>query len=137
MPTALSDPAEIRSARQLREILAALTTDGQPTRMTLTGADGMDHDLTLEPALADALLDMLRVASAGRGFHLIPVERDLTTQQAADLLGMSRPHVVKLLEDGEIPFTLTGRHRRIRAGDLFAYKARREAQRLGLETDED
>lgn len=67
--------------------------------------------------------------SSGRGFRMIPVEAELTTQQAADLLNVSRPYLVKLVEGGNIPFTKTGRHRRIRADDLFSFRDRRDATR--------
>ena len=85
--------------------------------------------MTLAPALAASLLEVLRLVSSGRGFRMIPVGSELTTQQAADLLNVSRPFLVKLLEAGDIPFTKTGRHRRVRADDLFAYKEQRDAAR--------
>lgn len=81
------------------------------------------------PALAASMLSVLRLVSSGRGFRMIPVESELTTQQAADLLNVSRSYLVKLLEEGEIPFTKKRRHRRIRAEDLFAYKKKRDAIR--------
>lgn len=55
-------------------------------------------------------------------------QRELTSQQAADRLNVSRPHLVKMLEEGALPFTKTGRHRRIRFSDLIAFKQRRDEE---------
>ena len=99
--------------------------------MTLSLAleGGEVHNLTLAPSLAASLLEVLRLVSSGRGFRMIPVGSELTTQQSADLLNVSRPFLVKLLEAGDIPFTKTGRHRRVRADDFLAYKEKRDAAR--------
>lgn len=59
----------------------------------------------------------------------MPSNKYLTTQEAADILNVSRPYVVKLLEQGDIPYVKAGAHRRIRFDDLMAYKARRDATR--------
>lgn len=60
---------------------------------------------------------------------VVPIQRNLTTQRAADLLNVSRPHLIKLLKAGDIAFTTVGRHHRIKAEDLFAYKVAREKAR--------
>ena len=122
----LPDEAEVKSAEQLRKIVASLIKDGEPTNLALALEDGTVEKAMLAPALAASLLEMLRLVSSGRAFHMTPVESELTTQQAADLLNVSRPFLVKLLEQGIIPFSKVGRHRRIRAEDLFVYKKKRD-----------
>lgn len=125
----LPDEIEIRHAEQLRRTFASQIREGEPTELSLMLEGGELTTVTLTPRMAASLLEMLRLVSSGRGFRVVPVEAELTTQQAADLLNVSRPHLVKLLDGNEIPFTKTGRHRRVRANDLFAYKERRDATR--------
>lgn len=125
----LPTKVEIQNAEQLRSIIAAQVKEGEPVNLSLAFNDGETRAITLMPSLTDTLLDILRLISSGRGFRMMPVEAELTTQEAADLLNVSRPYLIKVLENGDIPFVKVGRHRRIRAEDLFAYKAQRDQDR--------
>ncbi len=93
----------------------------------LVGPDGR-HIPVPEP-----LFIVLRQAAAmmirGERITLAPVTKDISTQEAADLLSVSRPHLVKLLDSGEIPFTKIGRNRRVRFGDVNDFRKRRDAAR--------
>lgn len=66
--------------------------------------------------------DILEAMSQGKPFSLVPFATEVTTQKAAEMLGCSRPHFVKLLEDGEINFTKVGKHRRVKFEDVMEYK---------------
>jgi excisionase family DNA binding protein len=68
------------------------------------------------------LSKILQVTAQGKPISIIPQEMEVTTQSAAELLGCSRPHLIKLLETGVIPYTLVGRHRRVKFEDLQKYK---------------
>jgi len=67
--------------------------------------------------------DILKAMSAGKPFSIVPVATEVTTQKAAEILGCSRPHLVKLLEEGNIEFTKIGKHRRVRLEDVLSYKS--------------
>lgn len=68
------------------------------------------------------LAKILKATSQGQPISVVPIATEMTTQAAAELLGCSRPHIVKLLEEGKIPFTLVGRHRRVKFEDVMNYK---------------
>lgn len=77
----------------------------------------------------DLLLSILENLEAGKAVSIVPEHQQLTTQRAANLLGVSRPFLVGLLENGEIPFHMVGSHRRIYLKDLLSYKHRRDNAR--------
>lgn len=128
----LPDQIEVKEAEQLRKIVASQLTENETATLSLAIDQGKIETVTLSPALAQSLLGFLRLVSSGRGFRMIPLNQELTTQQAADILNVSRPHLIKLLENGSLPFTKTGAHRRVRAEDLFAYKKERDDGRARI-----
>lgn len=78
------------------------------------------------------LARILKATSQGQPISIVPLATEMTTQSAAEALGCSRPHVIKLLESGAIPFTKVGRHRRIKFEDIMAYKSKMKAERRDL-----
>ena len=86
------------------------------------------------PAIAiELLLEVLRQTSQGKAVSIAPVAQEITTQKAADILGISRPTLNKLLEEGKIPFTRPSRHRRLLLRDVLKYREEvRQARRKAL-----
>src|SRR5690348_4821210 len=94
----------------------------QPSR--LVTPDG--RTLTLPEPVDRALRAVIAVLAAGDGVAIAPLQQQFTTNQAARLLHVSRPYLIKLLERGEIPYSRTGSHRRVRLADVLAYKERHD-----------
>ncbi len=117
------DLEELREfARRLDE---AITSDGEGAR--LVGLDGQEIEM---PQSAFRALKLVADGmAAGLALSLIPYGKELTTQEAADLLHVSRPHLVKLLEEGRIPYHRVGTHRRVRLDDVLAFAAERTEHR--------
>ncbi|MDO4900562.1 helix-turn-helix domain-containing protein [Actinomyces sp.] len=97
----------------------------------LVGPDGQTVGLPAE--VHRVLMDVVRAMSQGRAITVAPVDQVLTTQEAADFLGISRPTLVKLLESGRIPYErpAAGRHRRVRLADIVAYQQQSAQERSG------
>lgn len=93
----------------------------------LVGPDGALVDLPSE--VYRVLIDVVEAMHAGRAITVAPQSTWLTTMEAANLLGISRPTLVKLLETGAIAFEQPGRHRRVRLADVLAYRDRRRDER--------
>ena len=118
-PVALPEPEE----GQIRELNRLLQL-GSPA---LVGADGERQELP--DSVFRLLKDIARNMQLGRAVVLVAENQQLTTQRAADLLGVSRPHLIKLLEAGDLLYHKACSHRRIYLKDLAAYQRRRDAER--------
>lgn len=79
--------------------------------------------------VSQALVEVIKTLSKGDSLTLIPMNKELTTQQASDILNVSRPYFIKLLENGEIPYRKTGTHRKIMMQDLMDYREKRNKNR--------
>lgn len=113
--------------KEIERLLAAASSEGA----RLVTSDGVSAPLP-EPLLR-ALREASRYLAHDEAISIVSIEKELTTQQAADLLHVSRPYLIQLLENGEIPFIKVGTHRRIALSHLLDYKRQREAiQREGL-----
>jgi excisionase family DNA binding protein len=116
---------EIESAAEAATALAqAKARDGA---LVIGGEDG--QQIRMAPAISDLLVDLLSHVARGDMVTLVPTGAMLTTQQAADMLNVSRPYLSSLLKEGKIPFIPIGSHRRVKFVDLMAYKERRDAAR--------
>ncbi|MEL6877493.1 MAG: helix-turn-helix domain-containing protein [Pseudomonadota bacterium] len=117
---------ERQAANQLRKIISAHSNGDAQLRLL---ENGNTVEIALTPAMSTLLLELLRHIGKGDAVTLVPISEMLTTQQAADILNVSRPHLIKLLEQEDIPHHMVGRHRRIKAEDIFKYKRSRDCQR--------
>ena len=127
--------AEIVLAREARRALSQLSGHDRAVHVeAVEGEGGHQETFVLPAAVVRLLLDVLGQMAAGHAVTVVPIHAELTTQQAAEVLGVSRPFLVGLLEQGKLPFHKVGTHRRVRHGELLAYKCREhEARRQALD----
>lgn len=123
----IPDRTDIDQARAAMEALAKL--DPRPAEIAIEDAGHRMHAV-LPVAAVRLLQELLREMAQGHAISLVPTHAELTTQQAADAINVSRPFLVKLLETGQLPFRKVGTHRRVRYDDLMRYKHAIDAQRL-------
>lgn len=126
---ALPRDREVQAARESQRALAAyLETQKETQEIQILGADNAVHPTLMPTSALRLLLTILTELGEGNAVSVVPIHAELTTQEAADMLNVSRPHLVKLLEDKILPFHRTGKHRRIKFADLLAYKAKRDGE---------
>jgi len=109
-------------AREASRMLAPYVEHLESLRFQVGEEKKVTQKLLLPATAIRLLLDLLTEMAAGNAITLIPVHAQLTTQQAADVLNVSRPFLVSLLEQGKIPHVKVGTHRRILFEDLMRYK---------------
>jgi len=115
-------------ARESSRVLSMYARRSEPLEVELH--DNEHHETIALPASAvRLLLDVLTQMAEGNAVTLMPMHAELTTQQAADLLNVSRPYLVKLLDAAEIGHRKVGTHRRVLLRDLMAYKQKVDANR--------
>jgi excisionase family DNA binding protein len=127
-PTAADAKIAKESSRTLTRLLSGRT---KPNLRLRIQPDSEPEETVEVPLSAFRLLaDILTEMARGNAVTLIPVHAELTTQEAADLLNVSRPFLIDLIEKGQIPHRKVGTHRRIQFQDIMAYKQKIDAERL-------
>jgi len=126
LPTAEAVALARESSRTLS---AYLQTRAETQKIEIFDDKGAAHALRVPVSALRLLVDILTETGEGNAVSIIPIHAELTTQDAADVLNVSRPFLVQLLERGEIPFHKIGTHRRVRYQDVIAYKQRIDADR--------
>jgi excisionase family DNA binding protein len=127
MGTRASDPISLPAAEsdQIKALHGLLQKEG---KARLVGKGG-EPAIELPDAVFDLLMKIVDGLQQGKAISIVPVTQDRTTQQAAEMLGVSRPFFVKLLEANQLPYHLAGTHRRVYLQDLLVYKQGRDEQR--------
>jgi excisionase family DNA binding protein len=109
---------------------AVLAQRRQPAECKLVGPSG--ETIPIPESVFYILERVAEVMARGDSITIVPVGKELTTQQAADILNVSRQYLVRLLDEGRIPYGKTGKHRRLRIEDVLAFKEQRDEQRRAM-----
>ena len=121
-------PQDAAMARMSGQVLSPFVQRKGPLTLKVREA-GKEQPLELPSGAVVLLMEILEAMAAGRGLTLIPENAELTSVQAADVLNVSRPFLIKLLEDNVLPHRKVGKHRRVRMEDVMAYKAKIDRDR--------
>lgn len=126
-PTKAEQKTAMESYDALASTLKEIRSDNPEVEIEETGAR-----IKIPRKALELLAKILEETAQGRPVSIVPIATEITTQAAAEMLGCSRPHLVKLLEKGEINFTKVGKHRRIKYSDVLGYKQKRKTEQRKL-----
>lgn len=129
MTPVAAPPEQQAQVAALAKALDGMThqTPKDAPKCRLVGPEG--ESIVLPESVFFVLERVAEVMARGDSITVVPVGREVTTQQAADLLNVSRQYLVRLLDEGRIPFRKTGKHRRLRVEDVLSFKATRDKDR--------
>lgn len=113
-----------------RELAAYVETQAATQQVAITSKDGTAHQVEVPVSALRLLVDILTELGEGNTVKLIPVHAEMTTQEGADLMNMSRPTFIKLLDEGKIPFHRVGNRRKVKYMDVLEYKQELDRKRL-------
>lgn len=132
----LPEPSDDEVAQTALRALADVSADAGPVRLQI----GDGGEIIIPRSALAGLTQILATFAQGDGVTVLPTQAELTTQQAADALRVSRPYLIGLLDAGKIDYRTVGTHRRVRASSLIAYmradadRRRAAADKLSAET---
>lgn len=130
IPETLPSAEDIALARESgRALSTVLNTRAETRQIDFHDDQGGVRTVSIPTSALRLLLDVLTEIGQGNAVSIIPIHAELTTQEAADVLNVSRPFLVQLLEKGDISFHKIGTHRRVRYQDVITYKNRIDAER--------
>ena len=130
IPQSLPSEEDIVLARESGRALSAMVLTKEATQqIDIRDDKGSVRTVRIPTSALRLLLEVLTEIGQGNAVSIIPIHAELTTQEAADVLNVSRPFLVQLLEKGQMPFHKIGTHRRVRYQDVIDYKNRIDAER--------
>ena len=130
--TIIPSEEDTRVALDSSRRFAGLPTKGQKSLSIRVESEGKDESIPIPLSLFRMLTEILTNMARGNAVTIVPLHAELTTQEAADLLNVSRPFVVQLVEAGTLPHRKVGTHRRILFADLLEHKRKDDAERLRI-----
>lgn len=113
-----------------QELSAVMETNGDVQNFNVVGKDGETHSVKLPASAVKLMIEVLTQLGQGNSVSITPIHAELTTQEAADMLNMSRPTLIKLLDSGELAHSRTGNRRKVAFVEVMRYKQDLDAKRF-------
>jgi excisionase family DNA binding protein len=125
-PTAADTQLSALSSQILAQ---SLQISGSSHHIKIVAPDGSEQNVEIPAVAVNLLVEVLTQIAQGNTVNLLPIQAELTTQEAANLLNISRPHLIKIIDRGDLPCRKVGKHRRILSTDLVIYKQQKDRLR--------